>query len=81
MLGRQIAVPPELVGSTYGALWAKLALGRRLIPLGLFRRKSENPAWRLRFVMTNPPFRERLEPYDRVFVLRECGAAWVMDGV
>lgn len=34
---RQMPVPSSLVGATYGALWTRLALGRRLIPLGLFR--------------------------------------------
>ena len=76
---RQIAVPPDMVGASYGALWTKLALGRRVIPLGLFRRKSENPAWRLRYVVTNPPWHYRLEPHDRVFVLRERGGAWLVD--
>ena len=78
---RQMAVPPALVGSTYGALWTKLALQRRIIPLGLFRRKSENPAWRLRYVVTNPPWHERLEAHDQVFILRERGGAWLDDGV
>ena len=36
-------------------------------------RKSENPAWRLSFVVTNPPWHERLEENDKVYVLRERG--------
>ena len=43
------------------------------------RRKSENPAWRLHYVVTNPPWEEPLEPHDRVFVLREKGGAWLLD--
>ena len=43
------------------------------------RRKSENPAWRLHYVVTNPPWGEPLEPHDRVFVLREKGGAWLLD--
>ena len=56
-----------------------LILARRLVPLGLFRRKSENPAWRLHYVVTNPPWGEPLEPHDRIYVLRERGGAWLLD--
>ncbi len=44
---------------------------RSLIALGLYRRKSENSSWRLSVVHCNPPWYERLEPSDMVFVLRE----------
>ncbi len=67
----QIDVPEEFVGSTYGDLFRSLTLTRQLIPLGLYRRKSENPAWRLPYVSTNPSWMERLDHRDRVFVLRE----------
>jgi len=40
-------------------------------------RKSENPAWRLSFVVTNPPWHERLEENDKVYVLRERGGPWM----
>lgn len=40
-------------------------------------RKSENPAWRLSFVVTNPPWHERLEENDKVYVLRERGGPWI----
>ena len=74
---RQIPLPPEMVGRSYGELVTRLTLHRNLVPLGLYRRKSENAAWRLRFVVTNPPAQERLEPEDQIFVLRERGGAWL----
>ncbi|KAK9808990.1 hypothetical protein WJX72_007481 [[Myrmecia] bisecta] len=74
---RQIDMPPELANRTYGELFLQLSLQRKLIPLGLYRRKSENPAWRLHYVVTNPSWHERLEPYDRIFVLRERGGSWL----
>lgn len=74
---RQIALPPEMIGHTYGELVQRLTLQRKLVPLGLYRRKSENAAWRLQYVYTNPTWSERLEVSDRVFVLRERGGPWV----
>ncbi len=74
---RQIDLPPEMVGRTYGELVQRLTLHRKLVPLGLYRRKSENSAWRLQYVATNPPWHERLEISDRVFVLRERGGPWL----
>ena len=38
--GTQIDVGEEMVGRTYGDLFARLALQQHLVPLGLFRRKS-----------------------------------------
>ena len=74
---RQIDLPPEMAGRTYGELVQRLTLHRKLVPLGLYRRKSENAAWRLQYVATNPPWHERLEISDRVFVLRERGGPWL----
>lgn len=74
---RQIDLPPEMVGRTYGELVQRLTLHRKLVPLALYRRKSENSAWRLQYVATNPPWHERLEISDRVFVLRERGGPWL----
>ena len=76
---RQIRLPPDWAGRPYGELASHLILARRLVPLGLFRRKSENPAWRLHYVVTNPPWGEPLEPHDRIYVLRERGGAWLLD--
>ena len=67
---RQVEVPPALVGRTYGDLVAHLVLQRQLVPLGLYRKKPENPAWRLSYVQTNPPACERVLASDRAFVLR-----------
>ncbi len=33
--------------------------------------------WRLNYVMTNPPWDERLEVHDKVYVLRERGGPWM----
>lgn len=74
---RSVPVPPQLVGATYGSLFARFAGRRRLVPLGLYRRKSENATWRLSYVVTNPPPGTRLERGDRVFVLRERGGPWL----
>ncbi len=43
---------------------------RGLVCLGLYRRKSENVGTRLSYVVTSPPWHERLEATDRIFVLR-----------
>lgn len=59
-----------MAGHTYGELYLTLALTRGLICLGLYRRKSENPGTRLSFVVTNPPWKERVEATDRIFVLQ-----------
>ena len=53
------------------------AVHQRLIRVLCCNRKSENPAWRLSFVVTNPPWHERLEEHDKVYVLRERGGAWM----
>ena len=47
---RQIPLPEGFAGKTYGELFATLTLARKLLPLGLYRRKSENSAWRLYYV-------------------------------
>lgn len=68
---RQVDVPPHLKDATYGELFAFLVVEGAMVPLGLYRRKSENPAWRLPYVATNPLPDTPLRPGDRVFVLRE----------
>ena len=35
---QQLDVPTDLIGLPYGDLFARLALARRVIPLGLYRR-------------------------------------------
>ena len=67
---RSVPVPPQLVGATYGQLFARFAGRRRLVPLGLYRRKSENATWRLSYVVTNPPPGTRLERGDRGWLAR-----------
>ncbi|EIE18822.1 hypothetical protein COCSUDRAFT_59753 [Coccomyxa subellipsoidea C-169] len=74
---RQVDVGEDMVGRTYGEMFERLALQQRLIPLGLYRRKSENPVWRLSYTVTNPPWHERLEANDKVYVLRERGGPWM----
>lgn len=72
---RLLPLPRGLVGATYGELFEAVALGRGALCLGLYRRKSENPATRLSYVVTNPPWSEVLEASDRVYVLRERTAS------
>ena len=44
----QVPVPPGLAGRPYGEYAAHLALSQRMLALGLYRRKSENPGgWRV----------------------------------
>ncbi|CAD7696797.1 unnamed protein product [Ostreobium quekettii] len=76
---KQIPLPDGLEGKTYGELVHYMALKRRFVPLGLYRKKSENAAWTLPYVMVNPPQDEELEATDRVFILRERGGTWVVD--
>lgn len=47
---RQLPLPEGMAGRTYGELFANMTLTRKLLPLGLYRRKSENAAWRLFYV-------------------------------
>ncbi|GMH45499.1 hypothetical protein BSKO_13456 [Bryopsis sp. KO-2023] len=67
----QISLPNGFKGKTYTELVTFLVLQRGLIPLGLFRRKSENRSWLLRYVCANPPGDVVLEGTDKVFVIRE----------
>ncbi len=67
----QTRLPPGWAGRTYGELFTSAALsGNGAIVLGLYRKKLENPATRLSYVMTLPAPAERLQPSDRFFVLR-----------
>eukprot|EP00192_Tetraselmis_astigmatica_P006581 CAMPEP_0117686318 /NCGR_PEP_ID=MMETSP0804-20121206/22361_1 /TAXON_ID=1074897 /ORGANISM="Tetraselmis astigmatica, Strain CCMP880" /LENGTH=754 /DNA_ID=CAMNT_0005497953 /DNA_START=92 /DNA_END=2358 /DNA_ORIENTATION=+ len=68
---RQVQVPEHLNGRTYGELFAFLVLNRKMVPLGLYRQKAENPVWRLPFVSTNPPPNAILRTTDKVFVLKQ----------
>eukprot|EP00210_Caulerpa_lentillifera_P002585 g2479.t1 len=66
-----LPVPEQFVGRSYFELFQYLTLRRCMIPLGLYRRKVENPAWRLHYVMTNPPGDELVLSTDRVYVIRD----------
>ena len=72
---KEVAVPVGLAGRPYGECFMHLLLTRRLVAMGLYRRKSENPGTRLSYVVCSPPWEEALEPTDRVFVLRPRTAA------
>ena len=66
---RLINIPQGFVGTTYG-LFMNYLLGRRqLLPIGLYRKKRENPAWRLNYVVTNPSSQEIIAESDQVYVL------------
>ncbi|GIM15032.1 hypothetical protein Vretimale_17907, partial [Volvox reticuliferus] len=66
---RQLPVPRELAGRPYRELFDTL-VSHGSVPLGLYRSKSENPAWRLHYVSTNPAWEEIVSSDDKVFVLR-----------
>lgn len=65
----QLPVPQQFVGHSYAELFQYLTIRRCMIPLGLYRRKLENPAWRLHYVMTNPPGDELMLSTDKVYVI------------
>ncbi|PSC70953.1 transcription factor MYB44-like isoform B [Micractinium conductrix] len=73
---QQVPVPAELAGRSYGELFMHLALSRRLVCMGLYRRKSENPGTRLSYVVASPQWSLTLEPSDQVFVLRPRELCW-----
>ena len=62
-----------MVGRTYGELVQALVGRKRLLPLGLYRLKAENPAWRLSYVAVGVHPSEVLQEGDAVFVLRPRG--------
>ena len=64
-------VPETFIGRTYADLIQHMTLTKCMIPLGLYRKKVENPAWRLRYVVTNPPGDELLLPSDKVYLIRD----------
>ena len=67
----QTRLPPGWTGRTYGELFSSVSLsGNGAIVLGLYRKKLENPATRLSYVMTLPGWAETLQTSDRLFVLR-----------
>lgn len=66
----QLPLPPGMAGLTFAQCFAALAISRGMILIGLYRKKLENPATRLSYVMTLPPPDEVLERTDRLFVLR-----------
>ncbi|CAG9460583.1 unnamed protein product [Pedinophyceae sp. YPF-701] len=74
---RCVEVPEAQVGKTYGELAAYMLLRRRMVPLGLYRKKLENTEWVLPYVCTNPPTDTVVVESDRVFVLRERRGAWI----
>lgn len=67
----QIPLPPGFENKKYIDLVSYFILERGLIPLGLYRRKHENPAWILRYVVINPSPSSTLLADDLVYVVRE----------
>jgi hypothetical protein len=67
---RQLPVPPELAGRPYRELFDHVVLAHGSVPLGLYRGKAENPAWRLHYVSTHPAWEDLVGSDDKVFVLR-----------
>jgi len=66
----QLPLPTTMVGKTFGECFSALVLTQGIIPIGLYRKKLENPATRLSYVMTLPTFDEKLQLTDRLFVIR-----------
>ncbi|EFJ43388.1 hypothetical protein VOLCADRAFT_106827 [Volvox carteri f. nagariensis] len=66
---RLLPVPRELAGRPYRELF-EAVVARGSVPLGLYRSKPENPAWRLHYVSTNPAWEDVVSRDDQVFVLR-----------
>jgi hypothetical protein len=64
-----------MVGKTFGECFSALVLTQGIIPIGLYRKKLENPATRLSYVMTLPTFDEKLQMTDRLFVIRHRSAS------
>ena len=73
----QVAVPSTMAGRTFGECFSALALSRGIIPIGLYRRKLENPATRLSYVMTLPPPDEIIEKTDKFYILRRRSISMV----
>ena len=67
----QVKLPSGWAGRTYGEVFSAVALspGGGIL-LGLYRRKLENQATRLSYVMTLPGRAEILQATDRLFVLK-----------
>jgi hypothetical protein len=72
---QQLPVPMHLAGKGYGQLVEYLLRDVGVVPVGLFRYKRENPAWRLQYVVCNPGTDEAVVGSDRVFVLRPGGVS------
>lgn len=67
----QIPLPQGFATKKYVDLVSYLILKRGLVPLGLYRRKHENPAWILRYVVINPSPSTALVADDLVYVVKE----------
>lgn len=73
----QRKLPSGWSGRSYGELFSSVALSANggAIVLGLYRKKLENPATRLSYVMTLPGWNEPLQASDRLFLLKSREAA------
>ena len=68
----QLPLFPGMAGKTFAECFTSLAITKEMIVIGLYRKKIENPATRLSYVMTLPPRDEILQKTDRLFVIRKC---------
>lgn len=66
----QLPLPPGMAGKTFAECFTSLAICKEMIVIGLYRKKIENPATRLSYVMTLPPREEVLQKTDKLFVIR-----------
>jgi hypothetical protein len=66
----QVPLPPDMAGKTFSQCATALAISVGMVVIGLYRKKIENPATRLSYVMTLPPRDEVLQKTDRLFCIR-----------
>ena len=67
-------VPKALAGSTYSVLFDALVNEQQLLPLGLFRVRTDKFDKAIEYVMTNPPKETKISSKDRVYVIGKMDA-------
>lgn len=66
----QLPLPPSMAGKTFAECFTSFAISKEILIIGLYRKKIENPATRLSYVMTLPPRSEILQKTDKLFAIR-----------
>jgi len=68
----QIPIPP-MADNKFSTLFETLAMGRRIIPLALYRKYTDSDKRQFSYVCTNPPQETLLRKDDQVIVLASEG--------